>query len=73
MRINAIKTDNAGFKLIAASKVVNFAGCKPQEYPCVFFDWNPQDKSLREFHGNNYSSTPFPSFRDALKHILSKK
>ena len=72
MKIEAIKTDNAGFKLIAASKVTNFKGCKPQVSPCKFFDWNPTGKHLREFYGNNYSSTPFPSFKAALKHILSK-
>lgn len=70
MRINAIKTDKDGCKLIAASNVINFKGCKPQESPCVFFDY--KDGLLREFSGNNYVSVSLPTFKLALKYLFNK-
>lgn len=71
MRIESIKTDSNGFKLLAASYVFNFPACKPQVSPCTFFDY--KDGVLREFRGNTSFSMNVPTFRGALKLILYKK
>ena len=71
MKIEAIKTDANGYKLIAASKVLHFPKCKPQVYPCIFFDYDPCNKTLRKFYGNNHLSMPMESFKDAIKFIFA--
>lgn len=73
MRINKITTvssdtPNVKSKLIAASHLINSAG-KYLSSGVMFFSWT--DGVLRQYAATDHTSTPFPSFKDALKHIQS--
>lgn len=67
IKIESIKTDNDGCKLIAFSKVLYFRKCKPQVTPCTFADYKNQ--LLRIFDGNRYVSFEFSNFKMALLFI----
>lgn len=64
VKIEAIKTDSNGYKLIAFSNVIDFPGCKPQVTPCKFADY--KDNELRVFWGSSFNSYSLPSFKSAL-------
>jgi hypothetical protein len=68
MRINSIKTDSDGCKLIRASLVLHFPGCKTWAAPSQYFDY--KDGVLRMFTGDHFSEYPFATFKQALKFIL---
>lgn len=69
MRINSIKQDNQGFKLISASKIINQPGLKPIVGHTVYFDY--KENTLRQFNGNNFTEINCNSFKCALKYIYS--
>jgi len=69
MQINAIKTDNNGYKLIAAQKVYNQPKNKPFKANTHLFDF--KDNVLRQFSGNSHEKVVCTSYKAALKYILS--
>lgn len=73
MRINKITTidtdiPNVKGKLIAASPIVYSDG-RYLSGSAVFFSYT--DCVLRQYAATDHTSTPFPSFKDALKYIQS--
>ena len=70
MKINAIKTDANGFKLVSANYIRSHKKQKPTLGASILFDY--KDKNLTIFHPSQspYTMT-FDTFKDALKFILS--
>lgn len=69
VKIEAIKSDNSGYKLIAFSFVTYFPRCKPQVSHCKLADF--KNGVLRFFEGNSHRSVEFttPDFTRALQYI----
>ncbi len=63
-KIEAIKTDRDGCKLISFARVFNFPKCKPQVSPSVLADY--KKGRLRIFNRNDYTVINVDSFKDAI-------
>jgi hypothetical protein len=70
MKINTIKTDGNGYKLISANYVRNNKRQKPTIGGNLLFDY--KNETLTIFHPSQSPRTlTFDSFKEALKFILS--
>lgn len=67
IKIESIKTDTDGCKLIAFSHVLNFPKCKPQTSPVILADY--KGNKLRIFNGNTFIEKMLPSWKSALLYI----
>lgn len=73
IKIESIKTDTDGCKLIVYSVVTYFPKCKPQVSPCLFADY--KNGVLRLFKGNSHISIEVGNFKHCLiciKHNISQ-
>lgn len=70
VKIEAIKTDRDGCKMLAYSFVTNFSKCKPQVSPCHFADY--KDGVLRYFEGSSMQEVIVAGFKQALQHIRAR-
>ena len=68
-RIEAIKEDSKGCKLIAFCRVFNYPKCKPQVSPSILADY--ENGYLRIFNRSDYTTIKAASFKEALKIIRS--
>lgn len=68
-RIERIKTDDKGYKLISFCRVFNYPKCRPQVSPSIFADY--KDGYLRIFNRSDYSTFRLPTFKDALIFLRS--
>lgn len=68
-RIERIKEDNNGYKLISFCRVFNYPKCKPQVSPSIFADY--KNGHLRIFNRPDYYMINVKTFKEALLIIRS--
>lgn len=66
-RIESIKLDSNGYKLISFARVFNYPKCKPQVSPSIFADY--KEGILRIFNRNDYTTVAVGSFKEAISKI----
>ena len=69
MKVLAIKKDAAGFKLIAAAKIIDNKKSKPSLGETKFFDY--KGKVLKQYGITSSAEIPVHNFKHALSIVFS--